>query len=121
MTMNKEQLEDHLSYLRLNTIRQTYPEQVAKAERDNLSYLDFLQRLVEEEVLEKKERAAKKRVQMARFPVIKTLEQFNFQHPHKIPQKRTLSLFDLNFIRNKRNVLFIGQPGLGKTQPTNYP
>ena len=113
--MNKERLEDHLSYLQLNTIRQSYPIHAAKAQSQNRSYLDFLQGLIEEEVFAKKERAAKKRVQMAKFPVIKTIDQFDFQHPKRIPKQRILSLFDLHFIEQKRNVLFIGQPGLGKT------
>ncbi|MHC4316106.1 MAG: IS21-like element helper ATPase IstB [Planctomycetota bacterium] len=113
--MNKERLEDHLSYLRLPTIRSCHPKQAATAERDNLSYLDFLERLIDEEVLVKKERAAQIRLRKAKFPVTKTLEQFDFHHPKKIAQKRILSLFDLCFIENRRNVLFVGQPGVGKT------
>jgi DNA replication protein DnaC len=50
-------------------------------------------------------------------PNLKTV----LQHPKRIPKQRILSLFDLHFIEQKYNVLFIGQPGLGKTQPTNYP
>jgi DNA replication protein DnaC len=113
--MNKDRLEDHLSYLQLNTIRQSYLQHAAKAQSQNRTYLDFLHSLIEEEVLAKKERAAKKRVQMAKFPVMKTLDQFNFQHPQKIAKQRILSLFDLRFIEQKHNVLFVGQPGLGKT------
>jgi DNA replication protein DnaC len=113
--MNKERLEEHLSYLRFTTIRSCYQQHAATAERDNLSYLDFLERLLEEEVLAKKERATQIRLRRAQFPVTKNLEQFDFGHPQKIPQKRVVSLFDLRFIENKRNVLFVGQPGLGKT------
>lgn len=113
--MNKERLEDHLSYLRLSTIRSSYEKQAAIATRDQLSYLDFLQRLLEEEVIAKKERAAQMRLRKAKFPLTKTLEQFEFQHPTKIPQKRVTALFDLRFIENKHNVLFVGQPGVGKT------
>ncbi len=113
--MNKERLEDYLSYLRLPTIRCCYQKQAAMAERDNLSYLDFLERLLNEEVLAKKERAAQIRLRKAKFPVTKSLDEFDFHHPKKLSQKRILSLFDLRFIENRRNVLFIGQPGVGKT------
>lgn len=113
--MNKKRLEEHLSYLRLTTSRSCYLKQAATAERDNLSYLDFLERLLEEEVVAKKERATQIRLKRAQFPVTKNLEQFDFKHPEKIPQKRVVALFDLRFIENKRNVLFVGQPGLGKT------
>ncbi len=113
--MNKDRLEDNLTYLRLGTTRRSYEEQAARAARDKLSYLEFLERLLEEEVLVKKEHAAQIRVRMAKFPVIKTLDTFDFEHPQKIAKKQILSLFDLNFITNKRNVLLVGQPGLGKT------
>lgn len=113
--MNKDRLEDNLSYLQLVAIRRTYEEHAAKAARDNLSYLDFLERLLEEEALAKKDRAAQKRVQLARFPTLKTIDQYNFEHPDRIPKKLLLSLLDLNFVAKKCNVLLIGQPGLGKT------
>lgn len=113
--MSKDRLEDNLSYLQLVTIRRVYQEHAAKAARDNLSYLDFLARLLEEEALAKKDRAAQKRVQVAKFPVLKTLEQYDFEHPQRLPKKLVLSLFDLNLVKNKTNVLFVGQPGVGKT------
>ena len=81
--MSKDRLEDNLSYLQLVTIRRVYEEHAAKAARDNLSYLDFLARLLEEEALAKKDRAAQKRVQVAKFPVLKTLDQYDFEHPVK--------------------------------------
>jgi DNA replication protein DnaC len=113
--MSKDRLEDNLSYLQLVTIRRVYEEHAAKAARDNLSYVDFLARLLEEEALAKKDRAAQKRVQLAKFPVLKTLDQYDFEHPQRLPQKLVLSLFDLNLVKNKTNVLFVGQPGVGKT------
>lgn len=113
--MNQERLEENLAYLRLTTARSCYQQHAAVAERDNLSYLDFLERLLEEEVVAKKERATQIRLRRAQFPVTKSLEQFDFKHPEKIPQKRVVSLFDLRFIENKSNVLFVGQPGVGKT------
>ena len=113
--MNRERLEEHLAYLRLTTIHCCYQKHAATAERDNLSYLDFLERLLDEEVIAKKERATQIRLRRAQFPVTKNLDQFDFKHPDKIPEKRIVSLFDLRFIENKRNVLFIGQPGVGKT------
>jgi hypothetical protein len=55
--MNKERLEDHLTYLQLVTLRRVYEEHAAKAARDNLSYLDFLERPAKGGILAKKERA----------------------------------------------------------------
>jgi DNA replication protein DnaC len=113
--MNKDRLEDNLTYLRLGTIRRCYEEQAARAARENLSHPDFFERLIEEQVLAKQDRAAQMRLRIAKFPLPKTLDCFDFEHAQKIPKKRILSLFNLGFIDQKCNVLFVGQPGVGKT------
>jgi IstB transposition helper protein len=52
---------------------------------------------------------------MARFPVIKTMDQFNWSWPKKINQAQVKNLFRLKFIEEKSNVIFIGSVGVGKT------
>jgi len=51
----------------------------------------------------------------ARFPIIKTLDQFNWNWPRKINQAQVQNLFRLAFLKDKTNVIFIGGVGLGKT------
>ena len=56
-----------------------------------------------------------RRIRQARFPQIKTLEQFKWNWPKKINQLQVKNLFRLNFINDKSNVVFLGGVGLGKT------
>ena len=55
------------------------------------------------------------RIRHAKIPVIKTIEDFNFSYPNKIPKQLILSLLSGRFIDEKKNIIFIGPPGVGKT------
>jgi DNA replication protein DnaC len=77
--------------------------------------LDFLIRLVEGEVLRRKDRATQRRLQAARFPVIKILQQYDWTWPTKINRLQVQNLFRLAFLKDKGNVIFMGGVGLGKT------
>jgi DNA replication protein DnaC len=81
----------------------------------NWSPLDFLSRLVEGEALRRKDHATQRRIKAARFPVIKTLEQFNWNWPKKINRPQVQNLFRFAFAKEKANVIFMGGVGLGKT------
>jgi DNA replication protein DnaC len=63
----------------------------------------------------KKRPATQRRLRQARFPVIKTLDQFVWNWPDKINRPQVENLFHLNFIKNKANAIFLGGVGLGKT------
>ena len=77
--------------------------------------LDFLGRLLEGEVLRRQDRATQRRLQAARFPLVKTLEQFNWLWPKKINRPQVQNLFRLAFLKDQANVIFMGGAGLGKT------
>ncbi|MFZ4396907.1 MAG: IS21-like element helper ATPase IstB [Kiritimatiellia bacterium] len=109
-----EQLEElHLSHIRENC--QAFAKNAAK---DGLPHLDYLHRLVAGECAERFGRLVERRVRQARMPVIKTLDQFNWERPRKINRPLVESLFSLDFIREKNNVVFIGGVGVGKTHLT---
>jgi DNA replication protein DnaC len=63
-------------------------------------------------------RVAQRRVRLARFPVLKTLDQFNWSWPKKINRLQVQNLFRLKFIEDKANVIFLGGVGLGKSHLT---
>jgi len=67
------------------------------------------------EVNQRKDRATQRRIRAARFPQIKTLEQFKWNWPKKINKIQVQNLFRLNFIKHKSNVVLLGGVGLGKT------
>ncbi len=113
--MKPDQLTPHLLYLKLSYFRE-YPQSLVKeAVEKNWSHLDFLSRLVEGETLRRKDHATLRRIKAARFPVIKSLEQFNWNWPQKINRPQVQNLFRFSFAKEKAKVVFIGGVGLGKT------
>lgn len=113
--MKDEQLLTHLLYLKLSYFREYHQPLAKEALEKTWTPLDFLGRLVEGETLRRKDRATQRRIQAARFPVLKTLEQFNWTWPKKINRNHVQSLFRLAFLKDKANVIFLGGAGLGKT------
>jgi DNA replication protein DnaC len=103
---------DHLGLVRIKELLDSVVEDASKAE---LSYLDFLDRLLELEVANHKERKVVERVRQAYFPCIKTLDQFDFDFQPSIDRKRIKELATLRFIANGENVIIMGPPGVGKT------
>ncbi|MDB6040732.1 MAG: istB1, partial [Verrucomicrobiales bacterium] len=84
-----------------------------EAAEKNWTQLDFLNRLVEGETLRRKDHATQRRIQAARFPILKTLEQFNWTWPKKINRTQVQDLFRFSFLKDKGNVIFMGGVGLG--------
>jgi DNA replication protein DnaC len=113
--MNTTTLPDQLTYLKLGFMHAHHAEFAADAARQRWPHADFLGRLVEGEVQARKQRAVERRIKQARFPVIKTLDQFRWDWPRKINEPQIKRLFALGFVEAKTNVLFLGSVGLGKT------
>ena len=109
-----EPLESNLKYLKLPYIGSHYAEIVNMAAKEEWSHLKFLDTLIEGETEFRKDRATQRRIRQARFPVIKTLDGFNWNWPKKINRMQVQNLFKLNFVREKANVIFLGGVGLGK-------
>ena len=107
--------DSDLLYLKLAYFREHHQALAKEAVEKNWTPLDFLSRLVEGEALRRKDRATQRRIQAARFPVIKTLEQFNWAWPKKINRPQVQNLFRLSFLKDKANVIFMGGAGLGKS------
>jgi DNA replication protein DnaC len=108
-------LREHLRYLQLSHIAQHYAPLSESAAREQWPHLQYLARLVEGEALQRQERATQRRLKAARFPVLKTLDQFDWTWPKKINQSQVQHLFRLGWIATHTNVVFLGGVGLGKT------
>ena len=72
-------------------------------------------RLAEGEATLRRDRATKSRIRLARFPVIKTVEQFRWDWPTRVNRLQVQNHFHLQFINDKSNRIFLGGVGLGKT------
>ena len=111
----EERLKRNLLSLQLTRILEIYPKVLETAAKEKVSLLEILDRLVAAEADARFERLIARRMKDARFPVQKTLDAFNFAHPKRINRAQVLSLFDLEFIAKKTNVVFLGRTGLGKS------
>ena len=108
-------LRTALTNLHLSYIREHFEALGQDAVAKQSSYIDYLGQLVEGEVQRREERSVERRIKAARFPLIKTLEQFQWNWPKKINQSQIRNLFRLAFIEENTNVLFIGGVGIGKS------
>ena len=110
-----QRLSEQLIPLRLSFLQEHYQDLADQAAREQWTPLQYLARLIEGESQRRQERQIARRLAAARFPVIKTLEQFNWNWPKKINQAQVQNLFRLAFLKDNASVVFIGGVGLGKT------
>jgi DNA replication protein DnaC len=108
-------LEHHLKVLKLPTFVRDYASVAAVCAQERSDYPSFLLRLAERELIERERRAAERRIKDARFPVIKTIESFDFGAQTSINQPLVRQLLVGEYISRKENVLLVGNPGTGKT------
>ncbi len=103
-------LENQLRALQLKGMISRYRDLSERAVQSNLSYEEYLSLLLDEEIKRITEGTVKTKIAKARFPFIKTLEEFDFNFQPSLNQKETSRLSSLEFIENKENVLFLGPP-----------
>jgi DNA replication protein DnaC len=115
--MNNEELRltEQLNQLRLAFIAEQYQPLADQAARHQWTPLQYLARLIEGESQRQHDRQIARRLAAAHFPLIKTLEQFNWNWPKKINQAQVQNLFRLAFLKDHTSVVFIGGVGLGKS------
>ena len=114
-TLVLERIESNLSRLRLPRIREILQGVIKGAEDKGKSYLSFLDDLLEEEVAQKEQRRIETALKISGLPFIKSIDEFDFTFQPKLDRQKVMSLFDLTFIRQKGNIIFLGPPGVGKT------
>ena len=104
-----------LLFLKLRFFLDNYKTLAKQAAEEQWDPIKFLAHLLEGETLLRRERSTQRRIRLARFPVIKTLDQFQWSWPKKINRLQVQNLFRLDFIANKANVIILGGVGLGKS------
>jgi DNA replication protein DnaC len=106
-----------LRWLRLPSMAQLAPALLDKAAKENLTALEVIHRLCDEERAHRMKGAVDRRVRDAKFPELNTIDGFDFEFDavRKKLRARYLALHDLTFLANGVNPLFLGIPGAGKT------
>ena len=116
----------HLDVLKLSFIREHYPDVVRCAAEEQSDHLTVLERLigkgrwvdnvfVEGEANLRRDRSIERRIRLARFPVKKTLDSFDWSWPKNINRLQVQNLFRLRFLDDATNVVLVGGVGLGKS------
>jgi DNA replication protein DnaC len=111
----KHQLTPQLKQLRLSGILETLEVRHRQAIEDKWSYVEFLSRLLEDEVERRAQKQLKLRLRRAAVNTTKTLEEFDFSFNSNINRQQILQLASCDFIRQKRNLLICGPTGVGKS------
>ena len=113
--MEPNQIDTYLKTLSLHRMREIYQQEAENAANTKLSYQDYLLRLLGQQVLSKIDRSINRKVQLAAFPQLKRLEEFDFLYQPKINEQLIRELASLDFLKTAKNILFVGPPGVGKT------
>jgi len=114
-TLVLERIHAGFSRLRLPRMAESLETILRSSEEKGKSYLCFLDELLQEEVAQKDQRRIETALKISGLPFIKTIDEFDFSFQPKLDHRKIMSLFDLTFIRQKGNVIFLGPPGVGKT------
>jgi len=108
-------LETYAKRLRLPAIKKFYKEMAHDAMERQIPYEDFLLALLEQEVLQRDVNQIASRTKQARFPSIKTMDQYDFSVTPTLNKPKVLQLSRCEYIEKAENVIFIGNSGTGKT------
>lgn len=115
MKCDEQRLQQQLKDMKLRFIRDNYSVMAEQASREQWPPLELLSRLVDGEAQHRADNALKRRLKAARFPVLKTLDTFDWNWPRKINRPLVQDLFRLAWVPEHGNVIFLGGVGQGKT------
>jgi DNA replication protein DnaC len=108
-------LEHYLKSLKLPTILREYAKLATVCQHERADYQTYLLRLTEREMADREKRAAERRLKAAKFPVLKTLDTFDFAAQNSINRELVRQLARGEYIDRHENVLMVGNSGTGKT------
>lgn len=113
--MNEATLETYLRHLRLPTARRRYQELEQQAVAEQWSYGEYLERVAGEELADRRERRIAQVTRRAKFPFLKTLEEFDFNFQTSVPRRLLGPYLGAGLVTAGRSLVLWGPPGVGKT------
>ena len=108
-------LQTTLKKLRLSGLTQTLDIRLQEAAGNGLNHAEFLELILQDELLVRQERLIARRLKAASFRDLKTLEDFDFSFNPSIPKKQIYELATCRFVHQNRDALLLGPPGVGKS------
>ena len=110
-----DRLHKALRQLRLSGLADTLDVRLQEAAGHQLSHVEFLELILQDELLVRDQRLIQRRVTAAQFRELKALDNFDWSFNPSIPRKQVFDLATCRFVRELRDVLFLGPPGTGKS------
>src|SRR6266852_8354320 len=114
MKMNEE-LEQLLKNLKLRRILEIYDDHLRSAEKEDVSYTEFLVRIMRAQWHSRQETALEWRIHRAKLPERWSLETFPYARQPSVNRKQIRAFAELDFVAKKENIVFIGPTGVGKS------
>jgi DNA replication protein DnaC len=111
----REALRTTLRKLRLSGLAASLEVRLAEAAGNNLSHLEFLELILQDELLVREQRQLGRRLKAASFREVRTLDDFDWSFNRSIKRRQIFDLATCRFIRESRDVLWLGPPGVGKS------
>ncbi|MFQ5696225.1 MAG: ATP-binding protein, partial [Terriglobia bacterium] len=108
-------LAHHLKTLKLPTFLQEYDKLARRCAAEGVDHVRYLLRLAELELIERERRLVERRIKAARFPVVKSLDSFDFKAIASLNKVLVLQLARCEYIDRHENVLALGNSGTGKS------
>jgi DNA replication protein DnaC len=110
-----EQIKADLGYLNLTAAQASFATLAEQARLEDWTHIDYLARLIAEQATADRDRRLAARLRYAKFPFRRSIEEFDYDFQPGVDRKLVEDLATLRFIDEKRPILFLGQPGCGKT------
>ena len=110
-----EQLKNDLGYLQLGRATECFATVADRAKEENWSHVEYLAAVMAEQVAATTNRRLAARLRYARFPYVRSVADFDFSFQPSVDRKLVEDLASLRFIEENRPIVFLGQPGCGKT------
>ena len=108
-------LSDALKQLRLSGLAGSLAVRLHEAQANRLAHVEFLELVLQDELAVRRERQVERRIKAAAFREAKTLEDFDWDFNRSVKRKQVFDLAAGQFVRQKRDVLLVGPPGVGKS------
>jgi DNA replication protein DnaC len=110
-----DRVVQHLTALRLNAARTVLDHHLSTAREREYSHLEFLEHLLADELTTRQEISIAVRTKLAHFPVLKTLDSFEFDAQPSLERRVINELQTVAFVERAENIVLLGPPGVGKT------
>src|SRR5437016_1387044 len=110
-----EELEQLLKNLKLRRVLEIYDEQLRAAEKEDVTYSEFLTRLARAQFHRRRETALEWRIKNARLPERWSLETFPYARQPGVNRKQIRAFAELDFVAKHENLILVGKTGVGKT------